>query len=71
VLAERFARGQIDEQEYGERLDVLRGDPDRSSSPDIVRRGHSPGNALGGHQAPAQEAVAGRGASKEVGRQVR
>lgn len=25
VLAERFARGEIDEQEYGHRLDVLRG----------------------------------------------
>ena len=27
VLAERFAHGQIDEQEYRERLDVLRGGP--------------------------------------------
>ena len=25
VLAERFARGEIDEQEYHQRLDVLRG----------------------------------------------
>ncbi|MGH4011855.1 MAG: SHOCT domain-containing protein [Pseudonocardiaceae bacterium] len=27
VLAERFARGEIDEQEYQQRLDVLRGIP--------------------------------------------
>jgi len=27
VLAERFAHGQIDEREYRERLDVLRGGP--------------------------------------------
>jgi putative membrane protein len=27
VLAERFAHGQIDEQEYRQRLDVLRGGP--------------------------------------------
>jgi putative membrane protein len=27
VLAEWFAHGQIDEQEYRERLDVLRGGP--------------------------------------------
>ena len=27
VLAERFARGEIDEVEYRERLDVLRGGP--------------------------------------------
>jgi putative membrane protein len=27
VLAERFARGEIDEQEYQQRLDVLRGVP--------------------------------------------
>jgi putative membrane protein len=27
VLAERFARGQIDDQEYQQRIDVLRGVP--------------------------------------------
>lgn len=27
VLAERFAHGQIDEHEYRQRLDVLRGEP--------------------------------------------
>ncbi len=27
VLAERFAQGEIDEQEYRQRLDVLRGGP--------------------------------------------
>lgn len=27
MLAERFARGEIDEREYGERLDVLRDGP--------------------------------------------
>jgi putative membrane protein len=29
VLAERFARGEIDEQEYHQRLDTLRGTPGR------------------------------------------
>jgi putative membrane protein len=28
LLAERFARGEIDEQEYRRRLATLRGDPD-------------------------------------------
>jgi putative membrane protein len=31
LLAERFARGQIDDAEYRRRLDTLRGDPDLES----------------------------------------
>jgi hypothetical protein len=33
LLAERFARGEIDEQDYHRRLDVLHGSPDRMIEP--------------------------------------
>ncbi len=33
VLATRFVHGQIDEQEYRERLDVLRGEPRALAKP--------------------------------------
>lgn len=36
LLAERFARGEIDEEDYQRRLDTLRGRPARRSSPDRV-----------------------------------
>ena len=33
ILAERFARGEIDDQEYGQRLDTLRGTPQPTPRP--------------------------------------
>jgi uncharacterized membrane protein len=33
VLAERFAHGEIDEQEYHQRLDALRGKPQPGVKP--------------------------------------
>jgi putative membrane protein len=33
LLAERFARGEIDEQDFHRRLDVLHGSPDRMIKP--------------------------------------
>lgn len=37
VLAERFARGEIDEEEYRRRLEVL-----REARPDSAKRGRAP-----------------------------
>jgi len=44
LLAKRFARGEIDEQEYHQRLNALHGGPDPSSSPDdgLTGAGHLP-----------------------------
>jgi len=37
ILRERFARGEIDAEEYGRSLDILRGeDPQRSIEPNAV-----------------------------------